>query len=311
MLRSIFKNFDQFLESIRSRIANLFSKEKWDENRKIKLSATDILKQEIQMQKVNLKEKKEIYHKLELYKRILYLKLKLQSLDSGNRYIKRAMDIMQDEVEESAYEALNYLSRVPSNLEREEQVEVKLFMALIYEILEDFEAAATEYKESLKIDKSTKALVEYKEYVERYRDFLSWQSKNRRRLLENSYNIHNITPIEKLPEVAERLESLAKYYARSPKSRALGKSYYKEVLKIYKKLLKEKPKEFTCDYINALLDGVEIFMMSPLLLQEAEDLLMANRDCIDMRVFLLERIRELRQRSFIKKSLEGNVQKQG
>lgn len=311
MLKFIFKNFDQFLESIRIRIANLFSKEKWDKSRKIKLSATDILKQEIEKQKVNLKEKKELHHKLELYKKILYLKLRLQSLDSGNRYIKRAMDIMQDEVEESAYEALDYLNRVPSNLEREEQVEVKLFKALIYEILEDFEAAAMEYKESLKIDKSTKALVEYKEYVERYRDFISWQSKNKRRLLENSYNIHNITPIEKLPEVAERLESLAKYYARSPKSRTLGKSYYKEVLKIYKKLVKKNPKEYACDYINALLDGVEIFMMSLLLLQEAEDLLMSNRDCIDMRVFLLERIRELRQRSFIKKSLESKAEQQG
>ena len=305
MLKYIFKNFDQFLESIRSRVVHLFVSEKSSGNRKIKLSATDILKQEIEKQKINLKEKKELHHKLELYKRILYLKLKLQALDSGNRYIKRAMDIMQDEVEESAYEALDYLNRVPSNLERENQVEVKLFKALIYELLEDFEAAASEYKESLKIDKSTKTLIEYKEYVERYREFISWQSKNKRRLLENSYNIHNITPLEKMPEVAERLESLAKYYARSPKSRPLGKSYYKEVLKIYKKLAKEKPKEFTCAYINALLDSVEIFMMSPLLLQEAQTLLMESRDCIDMRVYLLERIKELRQRSFIKKSLEG------
>jgi len=305
MLKYIFKNFDQFLESIRSRVAHLFSREKKNENRKIKLSATDILEQEIQKQKINLKEKKEFHHKLELYKRIIYLKLKLQSLNSANRYIKRAMDIMQDEVEESAYEALDYLNRVPSNLDRENQVEVKLFKALIYELLEDFEAAANEYKESLKIDKSTKTLIEYKEYVERYREFISWQSKNKRRILENSYNIHNITPLEKMPEVAERLESLAKYYARSPKSRPLGKSYYKEVLKIYKKLAKEKPKEFTCAYINALLDGVEIFMMSPLLLQEAQTLLMESRDCIDMRVYLLERIKELRKRSFIQKSLEG------
>ncbi len=305
MLKYIFKNFDQFLESLRNRIIHLFSKKSRFDERKLKLSAADILMQEIEKQKINLKEKKELHHKLELYRRILYLKLRLLSLNSVNRYIKRAMDIMQDEVEESAYEALNYLSRVPNNLEREEQVEVKLFMALIYELLEDFEAAAAEYKGALKIDKSTKALLAYKEYVERYRDFISWQSKDKRRLIENSYNIHNITPIEKLPEVAKRLDSLAKYYARSPKSRALGKSYYKEVLKIYKRLLKEKPKEFTCEYINALLDGVEIFMMSPLLLQEAEELLMGSRDCIDMRVYLLERIRELRQRSFIKKSLEG------
>ena len=305
MLKYIFKNFDQFLESIRGRIVHLFSKKKGFGDRKINLSAADILQQEIEKQKINLKEKKELYHKIEVHKRILYLKLKLQAMSSGNLYIKRAMDIAQDEVEESAYAALNYLNRVPDTLEREERVEVKLFKALIFEILEDFESAADEYKASLKIDKSTATLVEYKEYVERYREFISWQSKNKRRLLENSYNIHNITPIEKLPEVAEHLESLAKYYARSPKSRSLGKSYYKEVLKIYKKLVKKQPKEFTCAYINALLDGVELFMMSPLFLQEAQDLLMASRDCIDMRVFLLERIKELRKRSFIKKSLES------
>jgi len=307
MIRYIFKNFDQFLESMRIRIATLFSKKSWVEKGKTTLSATDILKQEIEKQKINLQDKKEFHHKLEVYKRILYLKLKLLALDSTNRYIKRAMDIMDDEVEESAYEALDYLNRVPQNIEREEKVEVKLFKSLVYELLEDFEAAANEHKETLKIDKSTKALIEYKEYVERYREFLSWQSKDKRRLLENSYNIHNITPLKKLPEVAKRLESLAKYYARSPKSRLLGKSYYKEVLKIYKKLAKEKPTEFTCDYINALLDGVEIFMMSPLLLQEAQELLMMSRDCIDMRVYLLERIKELRQRSFIKKSLRSQL----
>ena len=307
MLKFIFKNFDHYLESARSSIVDLFSKEKWDENRRMKLSATDILKQEIAKQKLNLKEKRELYYKVEIYKRILYMKLKIQALESGNRYIKRAMDIMRDEVEESAYEALNYLNRVPDKIDREERVEVKLFMALIYEIVEDFEAAANEYKETLKIDTSPKALVEYKEYVERYREFLGWQSKNRRKLFENSYNIHNIISLEKLPEVVEHLESLAKYYARSPKSRSLAKSYYKEVLKIYKKLAKERPKEFTCRYINALLDGIEIFMMSPLLLQKAQELLMESRDCIDMRVFLLERIKELRQRSFIQKSLENRV----
>lgn len=303
MLKYIFKNFDQFLETLRVKVLHLFSKKKSPYSSRIKLTPSDILEREIQKHEENLKEKKSLESKQEIRKNILYLRLKLKALNSANRYIKRAMDILRDRVEESAYEALSYLNRTPEDLERDEQIEIKTFKALIYELIEDFEAATKEYKELLKIDKSSATIIEYKGFVERSRVFVSWHSKGRAKLIENSHNIHNIVSLESMPKAAQRLESLAKYYARSPKSRSLGKSYYKEVLKMYKKLLANDPKEYTCAYINALLDGVELFMMSPALLKEAQNLLMDSRDCIDMRVFLLERIKELKQKSFIQKSL--------
>ncbi|HGZ70831.1 MAG TPA: hypothetical protein ENK74_05485 [Nitratifractor sp.] len=305
MLKFIFKNFDNFLESLRNRVVSLFSKKNRSFRANIKPTPSSILEQEIQKQEINLKEKTNLYAKNEIRKKILYLKLKLKALNSPSRYLKRAEDILRDEVDESAYEALSYLNRTPVNLEDSEKVEIKIFMAIIYEILEDFEAASKEFKEVLKIDTSGVSLKDYKAYVERSRIFISWHSKNRKRLLENSYNIHNIVSEEKMPEVANRLEKIAKYYARSPKSRALGKSYFKEVLKIYKKLSQSHPKEYTCIYIQVLLDGVEIFMMSPRLLTEAQELLTGSRDCIDMRVYLLERIKELKQKSFIQKSLNS------
>jgi tetratricopeptide (TPR) repeat protein len=308
MLKFIFKNFDNFLESLRKSVLSLFSKKSKKSRGNIKPTPSMILEQEIKKQELNLKEKTNLYAKNEIRKKILYLKLKLKALNSSSRYLKRAEDILRDEVEESAYEALSYLNRAPQNLEDSQKVEIKLFTALVYELLEDFEAAGREYKEALQIDKSGLSLREYKEYVQRSRLFFSWHSKSRKRLLENSYNIHNIVPEEKLPEVANRLEKIASYYARSPKSRALGKSYFNEVLKIYKKLSEKHPKEYSCAYIQVLLDGVEIFMMSPRLLTEAEELLTGSRDCIDMRVYLLERIKELRQKGFIQKSLSRTEQ---
>ncbi len=304
MIKYIFKNFDNFLELLRSKFLHLFSKDSKKQRDNFKPTPYDILEQEIQRQEINLEQKETLDGKLEVRKQILYLKLKLISLKSGNKYIKRAMMTITDGVDDSVYEALAYIERIPKNLDSKKRIETHLFKALLHEILEDFDAATHEYKEALKLDKSEESIRAYKEYVERTREFMSWHSKNKKRIGENSYNLHNILPLEKMPEVAKNLENIAKYYARSPKSRALAKSYFYEVLKIYKKLAQSSPQEYTCDYIHALLDGVEIFMLSPLLLQEAQDILVKSRDCIDMRVFLLERIKELKQKSFIQKSLE-------
>ncbi len=301
MLRYIFKNYDTFLESLRFNIDTLLHKKENLDSKNLQLKPYEVIEIEIKKQEENLKLKTDIQTKHNIREHTLYLRLKQRALQSSNLYIKRAEDILKDEVEESAYEALAYLNRVPKDLPKEDIKEISLFKALIYELLEDFEEASNEYKKVLKIDNSTEVLKRYKEFVERSRELLSWHKSKQGELRFSSLNLHNIAKIEDMPKIAERLDNMAKYYARSPKSRELGKRYFKEVIKIYKKLAKENPKEYSCYYIKSLIDAVEIFMFSSVFLQEANELLIKSKDCIDMRVYLLERIKELKNKSFIKK----------
>lgn len=269
-----------------------------------KLKPIEVIEQEIKRQEENLKQKELPEHKLEVLKALNYLRLKKKGLESKSKYINRAKDIIIDEVEDSAYEALDYLKRVPKKLSHNDLKDIYTYKALIYELLEDYEEAANAYKEALKFDKTPKTLTEYRAFVERSREAIMWQNHiDSQNLRYNTSNIHNIASLEDLPKVAKRLETIAKYYARSPKSRTLAKKYFKEVLKIYKKLAKHNPSEFTCLYIDALIDAVDIFMMSPLLLKEAQDLLIKTKECNDAKIYLQERISELKQRGYIKKIL--------
>ncbi len=125
----------------------------------------------------------------------------------------------------------------------------------------------------------------------------------KKQLRYSSLNIHNIAKKEDMPAIAKKLDKISKYYARSPKSRELGKRYFKEVIKIYKILAQDEPKKYTCDYINTLIDAVEYFMFSATLLKEANDILYNSDDCVDMRVYLAEKIKELKEKRFIKTAI--------
>ena len=302
MLKFIFKNYDSFLESVRYNIDNLLHKKNSQNSSRLSLKPCEILDIEIEKQEKNLKEKESIKIKQEIREHTLYLRLKKMALGSTNLYIKRAEDILKDEVEESAYEALDYLKRVPKNLSKEQLHHIALFKALIYELLEDFEEASNEYKSAIKYNNTEDALRRYKEFVERSREVLSWYKSKKDQLRFSSLNIHNIAKKEDMPNIAKSLDNIAKYYARSPKSRETGKRYFKEVIKIYKKLSKEEPKKYSCDYIKSLIDAVEFFMFSTVLLKEANDLLNSSSDCVEMRVYLSEKIKELKEKNFIKKS---------
>ena len=303
MLRYIFKNYDHFLESINSAIGTLFSSKEEDANRSLQLKPADILDLEIKKHEENLKQKENSIHKHEIMRMILYLHLKKKALITTNKYIKRAQDILKDEIDDSIYEAITYLNRVPKNLDNEQIREIHVYKAYLYELLEDFEEASNEYKQAIKYDKTPNTLAEYKEFIERSREVMSWEKKSHKHnTIYNTANIHRITSIEDMPEVVERLKNIAKYYARSPKSRTLGKKYFREVLKMYKKLVVSEPNKYTCEYIEALLDAVELFMMPTTLLKDAQNLLYKGDECQESRVYLLERIKELKQKNFIKKS---------
>ena len=304
MLKYIFKKYDKFLESNKTFLTNLFARKK-DKNRdsNLQLKPDEILELEIKKQEENLKLKTDPLHKQEVRKQILYLYLKKKALKTSCKYIKRARDILRDEVDDSAYEALEYLSRVPKKLSAEHKKDIHIYRAYIHEILEEYDEASTEYKMAIKYDKTAKTLTEFKQFVVRSREALTWNSKNRaEELLYNTANIHNITKLEDMPKVTKKLEEIAKYYARSPKSRSLGKRYFKEVVKMYKKLSEHEPQKYTCKYAQTLIDAVEFFMMHPTMLKEAYDILTTAQECLDSRVELLGRIKRLKQKSFIKRS---------
>jgi len=262
------------------------------------------LEKEILRNEENLNLKKDIRAKFAIKKQILLLLLKKKALLTENSYIKNAYAILQVGSEDSAYEALDYIKNLPFEKFASAYLnELYRYKALIYELLEDFSEASEAYKKALKVKNDAITLQEFKEYMERYQKILKWQKNNDDKIiLDQLYNIHNTTPIEELPKSVEMLEKLALYYARSPKSRSLGKRYFKEVLKIYKKLYEHNPQEFGCDYIRVLLDGVDLFMMTTLLLKEAQKILANPNFCIEERVALTERLQELKDKSFVKKS---------
>ncbi len=303
MLEHIINSYDKFLKTTKDNLFTFFSNEKEDEpqlnKRDRELIAID---KEIAHCESNLESKKDIHQKLEIRARLLRLYLKRKSIQYSNGYIKISQNIIIDEVEDSLYEALDYLKRVPKNLDKQKQKEILLYKALIYELLEDFDMATRCYKRAISYDKTVESLRDYKNFVERSRETLEWYKNNKHAIKFNSLNLHNLVALEDIPEVIKRLDSLAKYYARSPKSRELGKKYFKEVIKLHRKLYESNKRRNACAYIDALIDGVEIFMMSPTILKEAYDMLMNDRDCIESRVYLLEKINNLKSKGFIKHS---------
>lgn len=304
MLKYIFKNLDGFLESLRSKIncvVNKIGLKNANANSK-KQTPSEILQSEIAKQEHILSQKESIHAKHEIRRKVLYLRLQLRVLEKKNRYIIRAWDMLRDEVEESAYEALEYLKRIPNSVSDEIFIDTQLYKALIFELLEDFEGASAAYKEALKKDKTSQTLIAYREFVVRSREFVSWHTAKKESLGSSIYNMHQTIALEDMPAAAQRLLAIAKYYTKSPKSRSLGRSYYKEALRMYKKLFEHDREQYSCAYIEALLDGVEIFMMPLFFLKEAQELL-SSRECTQTRIYLLERIRELKQKDFIKRGL--------
>ncbi len=305
-MRYIIKGYNKFLKSTRDNISIFFDKKKRAHDSEVSdkkvNSELEELNAEISLQERNLREKDDIEQKHDIRDRLLYLYIKKRAIKYNNGYIKIALNILDQEVEDSAYEALDYLNRVSKNISPKKLKEIHIIKGLLYEMLEDFDEAAKEYKEAIKYDKTTDALKEYKSFVERSREVLNWHKAKNVSLVYSSLNLHNIIDVKKIPDVAKRLDSLAKYYARSPKSREVGKRYFKEVIKLYKKLYDYDKSRYSCEYINALIDGVEYFMMSATLLQEAYRLLVNEQSCIESRIYLLERIRDLKQKGFIKQS---------
>jgi len=296
---------NSFFNKLTFNFTKLFSNKQEDSIAKKDSSPIGQINKEIKRNEENLYLKKELKAKYMIRKKILYLLLRKKYLTTQNSYIKKAHQLLNNESEDNLYEALNFLQSLPyERFASSYKNEIYRYKALMYELLEDFNESSKAYKDALKAINDTQTLQEFKEYMERYQELLKWQKhKNDEKIiLDELYNIHNSTPLEKLPQTVAMLENIALYYARSPKSRSLGKRYFKEVLKIYKKLFEHNPQEFACDYIRVLLDAIERFMLTTLLLKEAESILDNPTLCIDQKVVLTQKLQEIKQKNFVKKS---------
>ncbi len=300
MLKQIFKNYDKFLENSRKKLLSLLQQKTKESNGAKPLD----IDEEIKRQWLNMEEKESVEQKQIAMKAIISLYIKKLLQKSKSKYLQKAYELL-DETEDGAYETLDYLNRIPlSNIKSEELKEIYIFKALIYELLEDYDEASSSYKQAIRYDKTPNTLIEFKKFVERTREIFSWNSKEESYKKHNMILLHKVIPIEKMPKVAETVENVAKYYARSPRSRHLGKKYFKEVIKMYKVLMAEEPNKYSCKYIEALLDGIEIFMMSPVILKEVEELLISNLFCIESKIYLLERFKNLKKKKFIQKTVK-------
>jgi tetratricopeptide (TPR) repeat protein len=302
MIRYIFKNYDSFLEKLRKLFLPTFNNKKSDTVEK-NLLGLDEIDMEIKRQKDNLQAKKEINIKFEIQEKIVKLLIKKKVLTSNNKYLDIAYKILYDFSEDRIYEALNYLKTIPEHkLTQNELKDIYSFKAFLYELLDDFIEASQAFKKAISLDNNSETIKEYKEFMNRYQNITKWQKESKKSIYNKKINtIHNIAPIDKLPKIATNLENIARYYARSPKSRTLAKQYFKEVIKIYKKLSLHEEK-YLCEYLRVLLEGVEEFMLSAVFLKEAVDILADPKVCVETRLYLLEKIKELKEKKFIKQS---------
>jgi hypothetical protein len=305
MIENNLKKNNGFFNKTKFKIANFFKrKNKVNKENKKEPKPIILIEKEIEKHKENLAQKKDIKSKYEIRKQILKLIIKKKSILTENNYIKKAYGFLHNYSEDNIYEALSYLKNLPTErLSSKYKNEIYRFKALLYELVEDFSESSKSYKDALKAINDEDTLHEFKDFMERYQELLKWQKNiDEKIILDQLYNVHNTTPIEKLPKSVSMLENLALYYARSPKSRPLGKRYFKEVLKIYKKLYEHDPKQYSCEYVRVLLEGVERFMLTTLLLKEAQKILTDPQTCIEQRVYLSHKLKELRDKSFVKKS---------
>jgi len=284
------------------KLFKLFISSKKEEKRE--LSPLEKLNKELLKQESNLILQSE-YDKIKIItKKIADLKLQKIGLTSKSSYIKQACKLLKDRSEEHLMQALYYLDTIPLNkLDSNEQKEVLECSAYIAEILQEYKRASDYYKRAINSCNDVGIVQEFKKYIERYNKLNSANKeiKEDKHLRDLEVTYVNMSD-EKMLKTAKTLENIALYYARSPKSRELSKRYYKETLYILKKLYKQNRGKYSCEYIKTLIDGVEFFMFSNIYLKEAIDLLKDSSNCKEDRDILVDRVKSLKDKAFIKKS---------
>ena len=295
------KKIDLNLKKIFQNIFNYFNKEE----EKKELSPLEKIEEEISKQESNLILHDDYLAVKLIVNKIADLKLKKIALTSKSNYIKQACKLLKDKSEEHLLQTLYFLDNIPMNkVEDYEKKDILECSAYIAEILQEYKRASDYYKKAINSCNDVTIVQEFKKYIERFNALTSSNKENNKedKILRDLETIYTNMSEEKMLKSAKTLENIALYYAKSPKSRELSKRYYKEIVYILKKLYELNQDKYACEYIRVLIDGVEFFMFSIIYLKEAIDLLKDSNNCKENRELLIDRVKSLQDKEFIKKS---------
>ncbi len=246
----------------------------------------------------------------EKIKELIKLKLKLFSLKSDFLFLRRVQLIIDSEESGALEKALKFLDEElkGADLKDDELKDAYIYRALLLELLGKYQEAIHSFKKALEYDKSGATLKLYREFIKRVKNknlYEVTQLKDEKRF---KVKIECATEDNRVcTHVTKKLMDLARYYVTSPKSRHLAQQYYNEARRIYKELAMKSPREYVCEYIDILLEGVELFVMSPKLLDEVEELLKDYPFCDEEMDAFLMRLEELRELEFAKRSRKSSL----
>jgi len=230
--------------------------------------------------------------KISIRDKSLFIRLKQKALISNFTFIKNAQKFLIAEEYTDVLSAIEYLNNIKNKiLTKKAILELAQYKALLYELTNNDNLAKEAYNIALKHDKTSNTLKEYKSYCERQ---IGLKKSKTNTNLNNRYYLEEKVSFDKMPNCAQKIENLAKYYAKSKKSLPLAQKYFYESLKIYKQLASYNAKKYNYIYILSLIKSVEIFKMAKDALNEAEALIFNSNECYRTNSYLLNKINRLK-----------------
>ncbi len=219
------------------------------------------------------KESKE-----QLRQKLIFTKLKKISIQTESEYLKDLYIVIQDENISSVTKVLNTLNEIKDDIYSESKVDILIYKALLLELLGEDKEASVEYKKALHISFNRELSIMYREFIER----------RLRSVKDNSCN----TPLkaDTLRSKAKALEAAAKLANDSHKKR----EYFLEAIGIYKKMM-DLDSKYNREYILALIKSVETYKLDKKYLVEAQMLIFHMCDCKDTELYLLNKIKSLKE----------------
>jgi len=242
----------------------------------------------------NYYNKCSIGAKEQIREKWIFTELKKLSVKSNCKYIKSAYIMLNGEEISNVQKVLDYLNSLDIKLAPTHQQELILFKALLYELLVKYVDASLEYKKLLKLKFNKDNIQIYQEFIKRTKETkrdLSKISIDKSIKYINKYS----DDIKEIEKSAKSLEAIAKYYARSQQSLDLAQDYYKQALLIYKRMM-EVDLSHTRTYVLALIKAYETYNLSKEYLTQAENLIFYSKECKDAEVYLLNKIKILKER---------------
>jgi len=249
------------------------------------------LNEEINKLNHYFKESKSLNSKHQIRDKALFVKLKQRAILSQYDFIYQTQKILFSEELEDVYLAIEYLEAIDnSNFTNSENLELLLYKAYIYELLDNNIKARKSYKSAIRLDKTSNALKEYKEFQDRINELKEYKESSS----NNTYVLEEVIELYKDPNSAQKIENVAKYYIRSKKSLALAQKYFKMCLDTYRDLAQYNPKKYQMQYILSLIKSVEVYKMPKEALKEAELLIFHNCRDKEVETYLLNKINALK-----------------